>query len=195
MDEISINSLANPQFSLCLKCFNKLKKIYQKFDINGHDCLALYEYDGMMKSLIFQFKGCYDFELKDIFLERFHNFLKLKYHDYYLIPVPSSVEDDRARGFNHVDEVFKTMNLPIIYCIKKTQKMKQSDKSAEERKGISKFLKLEDGINLTSKKLLIVDDIHTTGSTLKACFELLEKCHPSKISALVLCKTRDLDER
>lgn len=189
----SLKSFAKPQFSLCDECAKKLNPKFKKFEISHIDCLSVYEYDENLKSLIYQFKGCYDYELKSIFLSRYLAELKIMFSDYEIVPIPSNKDDDALRGFNHVEEVFKELNLKMIKCISKTEKIKQSDRNSEERKEIEKYLKFDEKVNLDGKKLLIVDDICTTGSTLKAAIKLLESKHPKCIKVLVLCKTKDLE--
>ena len=42
-----------------------------------------------------------------------------------------------------------------------------------------------------NKKVLLVDDIHTTGSTIQACIDLIQPGHPKDIKVLVVAKTKD----
>lgn len=151
--------------------------------------MNIYNYDDTLRSMIYQFKGCYDYELKDTFLDRYRSELRLYYYDYIVVPVPSFIDDDKKRGFNHVFEIFKTLNLPIDRRIEKTVKVKQSDRNSEERKNIGDFLKLTSEESMCGKKVLIVDDIFTTGSTIRSCIKLIKKLNPKKIKVLVICKT------
>ena len=70
LDPIGVN-----KHSLCNKCFNKFNVILEKNKINGIKSFSIYSYDGLIKELIYQFKGLYDYELKDVFLEYFLVFL------------------------------------------------------------------------------------------------------------------------
>lgn len=189
----SLNSLIKPNYSLCDECYEKLFPKWQKFKISNIDCYSIYEYVDDLKSLIYQYKGCFDVELKEIFLDRYNYEIRAFFHGYTVIPAPSNEKDDQIREFNHVEEAFKCLNLPMIKAIYKSEEFKQSDKNSKERSEVYKYLKLKNDINLKGKKLLLVDDICTTGSTLKACISLLKSQKPKVIKVLVLCKTMDIN--
>lgn len=156
--------------------------------------MAIYKYNEGIRELIYQFKGCYDYELAPIFLNRCLNYLKFKYRGYVIVPAPSSKEGDEARGFNHVVEIFKYLDKPIVRNVEKTSDIKQADLSKSERKQISNYLEIKNRYLLTGKNILIVDDVKTTGSTLKAMVKLIKECKPKKIKILVLSRRRE-DEK
>ena len=180
---------------MCKNCSFQLKAKFHKFKIGSINALAIYDYDEMVKKLIYQYKGCYDFELKDVFLYRYKFYLKSIYKKYVVVPVPSSEIDDLKRGFNHVDEIYRTLNLEMYYCLKKTSRDKQSNKSSKNRLKIDKLFIGENIEYLYGKKVLLVDDIYTTGSTISKCLEILKKAHPKKIEVLLIAKTTDLKSR
>ena len=157
--------------------------------------MSLYDYSEFVKKQIYLFKGCFDYEMKDIFLNLFIKELKIYFKGYKVIPVPSYKEDDELRGFNHVLEVFKQMGLDILPVVEKTEHFKQAEKSAKERKSINKYLKLNSAKQLTKDRVLIVDDIYTTGATMKAVINLVEKLHPKEIKVLVLAKTKNKEDK
>lgn len=149
----------------------------------------LSHYTETIKSLIYQFKGLGDIELSSVFFERTAKVLHHYFRSYVLIPVPSSKEGDEKRGFNHVVEMFKSLNLPIIHCLKKIKDIKQADLSKEERMKVKNNLMVVNGEQITGKKLLIIDDIKTTGSSLLASKELLLSFSPKKVLSLVFTRT------
>ena len=173
---------------LCEKCQAELKPVFLNFEIDGIKCVAIYKYDDRIKSLLYQLKGCYDIELAPLFLERFKREYRIRFHDYIVIPAPSDDESNQLRGFNHVQEIFKTLNLKMVTAIKKRTKHKQSDMKKEERKQVYKYLMWDNYITLENKKILIVDDVCTTGSTIKAMISLAKEHHPKVIRVLVLSK-------
>ena len=182
----------NSNLSLCKSCYKKLLPKFINFKVNQYKALSIYQYDEDIKSLLYQFKGCFDIELESIFLERYSIYYRLKYHNYIIVPIPSFSMDDEIRGFNHVVEIFSLLKLPIIRAIIKTEHHKQSDRDHIGRREIGKYLKLDESINIVGKRVLLVDDVYTTGSTIKAAIKLIETQHPKDIKIMVMSKTKDI---
>ena len=111
------------------------------------------------------------------------------------MPVPSSEIDNQKRGFNHVKEVFKNLGLPMVDVLKKVNKEKQSSKTSKDRLKVNKNIESCNIEQVKDKKVLIVDDIYTTGATMFRSIELVKKGKPKVIKVLVLAKTIDLNKR
>ena len=185
----SLFNLAHKDADVCERCFQEIKMHFFKFQVLGYNAISIYRYDEKVQSLLYQFKGCFDYELLNVFFERFSRELSLRYRGYVMVPVPSYKKDDEIREFNHVEEMFKILNLPMRKMIIKTKKVKQATSTSHKRKDIGKHLELIDNSDLSKYKILLVDDVYTTGSTVKACIRLIEKLHPKKIEVLVMSKT------
>ena len=178
----------HPDSCLCNECQKKLIPKEIHFEVDGVKGISIYEYDENIKSLLFQLKGCFDIELAEVFLNRYKGLIKARYLDYVMIPAPSDDESDEERGFNHVIEIFKPTKLPIVRAIRKKQKHKQSDQDYRNRLEVKKYLCFNETINITNKKILIVDDVMTTGSTIRAMISLLKEHNPKKIAVVVMSK-------
>lgn len=183
--------MLHDDYCLCDNCEKKLRPQFISFKHGDVKCLAVYEYDNEMKTLIYQFKGCYDIALSEVFLNHFKRELYYLYKGYMVIPVPSYKTEDLKREFNHVIEIFSSLNLPIVRLIEKTENIKQSSLKKNERANIAKYLKMSNIETVRNKKVLLVDDIHTTGSTIQACIDLVRQGQPKDIKVLVLAKTSD----
>lgn len=167
---------------MCYSCFNKLKIRNKKFKIKGVNGLVLYYYNDFFKDVLFRYKGCYDYILKDIFLEYNLEKLKRKYKGYTLVLAPSNKDSEEKRNFNHLESIFLSLNMPIIKCFKKIKKWKQSDHKYEERANIQNVIKIDKSMLNGVKRVLIVDDVLTSGSTIKMLISLL----PTNIDKKVL---------
>ena len=191
IDDYSLYNFVKKNNLLCEDCFSKLDAKFMTFRIGNVKGLAIYEYTDFIKELIYKFKGCYDYELKDIFLFRYLTFLKMKYYGYYIVFVPSYYIDDQRRGFNHVKAIFESLKLKELDILKKNKRHKQSEQTFKTRKAINKVIEIDENCSLKDKKLLLVDDIITTGSTLQCAIDLLKQKGGKKIEVLVIAKTKN----
>ena len=182
--------LFNAEIPICQACQTEMEPKFIGFSVDGHKATSIYDYNPFIRKLIYQYKGCYDYELHKVFLDRYAKEIKLRYFDYVVIPIPSYKNEDEERGFNHVVETFKSLGINILNIIEKTEKHKQAVSTFNQRKEVYKYLKLNSHPDLSKKKVLIVDDVYTTGSTMKAAIHLVEKLNPKKIDVLVVAKTR-----
>lgn len=191
----SFNHLFNKKTYICNQCKNKIVPRFNIFKIDGVKCFSIYDYDDFFKSLIYQFKGCKDIELAPIFLYDYRLFLQFKYLGYHMVLVPSYYQDDIDRGFNHVNEIFKFIKLKKLNILTKTSHIKQSDGTIQQREKIGDHLAIDKNVDLTNKRILLVDDISTSGNTLKACIKLLKEHNAKKIQCLVICKVKSMDDK
>lgn len=174
---------------LCKNCLNERKPKFEKSKICGYELCSIYEYDDIFRSTLFQIKGCGDIALARSILNPYEKEISLWFKGYVLVPAPSYIDDDEARRFNHVEEIFRSLNLEIQKIFVKKKRIKQSDLSSKERSKVINNLEVKNGYSISNKKLLIVDDVMTTGSTVKAMIKLLEAYKPKKIKVLVCART------
>ena len=181
----------NPNLSLCSECYKRLKPQFIQFFVSSYEGLAFYYYDQDIRALLYQFKGCFDYELARTFLDRYFGTIRLKYLGYTIVPVPSFKEDDERREFNHVEEIFRHIKLPMKKILVKTAHFKQAEHNSRERKEIKKHMAINGKPDIHNLKILIVDDVFTTGSTMRTAIKLVESLKPKDIKVLVMSKTRD----
>lgn len=148
---------------------------------------VLYVYNDFLENLLFQYKEGKDVALREIFFYEYRRWIEHTYRGYTLVLMPSSKEKTQERGFHALHEMVKQLNLPCLQPFYKTANRKQSTLSFAQRQTISSIMKLDPTIKLP-KKILLVDDVCTTGATLQCAYRLLP-LHTMEVRALVLCAT------
>ena len=194
IEQNSFHYLFSRHPTICHDCLLKFGPVLKTFFIEDVECFHLYFYNEKVQELLYQFKGCKDYELRTVFLEYYLSYLNYKFNGYNMIPAPSSQKSDKDRGFNHVEEIFKNLHLKMLKCIHKTKQVKQADLTTKEREKIGEYLVIDD-VDLSHKKVLLVDDVYTTGSTIKAMIKLVRNKGAKRIKVLLMSKTIDLEKR
>lgn len=151
---------------------------------------ALFPYSEAFRSMLFQYKGCGDIELAPAFIGHVIPYFRLWFSGYHFVPAPSSVEHDEKRGFNQIGEILRYYSLPVIDVLRKPFLHKQSDMSVRERVKVKDYLRLVHPEKVEGQKVVLVDDVYTTGATCAACVELLKKAKAKSIRVLVLARVQ-----
>ena len=106
------------------------------------------------------------------------------------VSVPLHESRIKERGFNQTEEIFgewlSENNLPlknILIRTKETPKLYNLGKS-ERVKVLSGVFSAAEQIDLRGQKILLVDDIFTTGTTCKECAKVLKSLGAEKIFVL-----------
>jgi ComF family protein len=114
-----------------------------------------------------------------------------------IIPVPLHKNKYRQRGYNQAELIAKSVAriLNIPYCtdilIKNSETKSQSALARNERlSNIEGSFKVINEKVVYNKKILLIDDIITTGSTINQCSKVLKKAGAGYIIAGVIATTR-----
>ncbi|MDY3823993.1 ComF family protein [Streptococcus sp.] len=156
----------------------------KKGELVAHE--ALYVYDKQMKEYFSRFKFQGDYHLAAVFSRELKQVLK-KYKDYTIVPVPVSEERYQERGFNQVTALLEFAGLPYQNLVLKKDSKKQSSKTKQEHLAGQQIFRLRKNQALPSK-ILIVDDIYTTGSTIALMKTLFTEKNVKKIKSFSLSR-------
>jgi len=180
---------------VCPACLDKFRRLDRHTTISGYPLTILYAYDEFFKSLLYQYKGLYDFALKDAFLPLDLPRLKDTYKHHIVVPAPSASDANTERGFEHCRDIARTFSNHVFTGLCKTRPYKQALLTYEERSHVKDVIAIKNGEFLRHQKLLMFDDVITSGSTMRACISLCETYAPESIDVLVLStKSFDHDE-
>ena len=168
---------------LCIQC--ALRPSIQRFHFQGYPMMTFYQYADIQHVLLAYKRG--DHVLAPIFLSPFRTYLRIRYRGFTIIPVPSHRLHDQQRGFNAVQLAFSSLGLPTQVVLQKTKAQRQGGQRGNQRSLIAESLSLRPGTQLSSRRhYLLVDDIYTTGSTLRSCLHLLQTAGAKRIAILVI---------
>ena len=110
----------------------------------------------------------------------------------FVVPVPLHAERLKERGFNQTELIFEEFlakkNIPLKKILIRrvaTPKLYKYGKEDRQKilKGVFAAIEL---VDLRGKKILIVDDIFTTGTTVSECAKVLIELGAEKVSVLAL---------
>lgn len=173
----------------CRKCS---KEIYDRRAEYCYDCqkrrhlyregVSLFAHKGKIKNAIYAVKYDNKREYLDFFADELIKEEQERIERWnanMLVPVPLYRRKEIKRGFNQAAEFAKCigrrMNIRVesgaIERVRQTTPQKELS-DVQRRKNLEKAFKVNKNI-VKSKKIIIVDDIYTTGSTIDACAEVL----------------------
>lgn len=190
---------------VCKKCEKILKnKLLYKIDNYKNKYFSkhiyVFKYEGIIRSKIIDFK----FNGKSYLAENFAKIILknekiCRFFESYdiIIPVPIHNKRKAQRGYNQSELIAKQIckinnkiNIQNDILIKEKNNVAQSSLNKEQRiqnaKNVYKIINKEKILN---KKIIIIDDIYTTGSTVNECSKILIK--NGAIDVLVLTIAKD----
>ena len=198
----------------CFTDLLHIRHVPQKFLHHVEDVCVLAVYRGGLKSMIYDVKFNEKKEQSKgaaPFLASYNFYMKYDQHNLvngncktvydYIIPVPSSEGKKKTRGYNQVDLFFKKwayslekidkryfLWLDCIYKFDTSNDMWALTNKERHQNIDDAFVIGADyrGVELKDKRILIVDDIYTTGATIEAVAKVLKLYRPSKLDALTL---------
>jgi len=182
---------------LCEDCFS-LIDITEKQYFPFCYCAASYE-NFIVKKLISQFK--YEPYVKELakplaslIIAHLLNLNKAdSFKNYILIPAPLHKKKMKQRGFNQSAEIAKELSrnlmIPVFddVLIKIKQTPSQTELKKEERtKNVKGAFFCQKPEIVKERKILLVDDIYTTGSTIEEGRRALKKAGASEVWGVVV---------
>lgn len=194
--------LKNTQKMICEKCELTFEKIPNqhcqrcyKANIDGvcRDCRlweehgiiihhqAVFKYNAAMKAFFSHYKFAGDYRLRKIFQTYFTHFDT----SWAVVPIPLSKKRYEERGFNQVSAFLEHTVFHDLLI--KSESIQQSSLSRKERLKSKNAFSLIEKANLPSK-VVLVDDIYTTGTTLQHAVKLLKNSGITDIRTFSLCR-------
>lgn len=187
----------------CMKCGKQIISMEQEY---CSDCsekehffkqgVGLFGYDNNIKKSLYRFKYSNQRDYAKFYgagIAARYGYLIRQWKPEVIIPVPMYQIKVYKRGYNQAallaKELGEALKIPVDYKllvrVKNTKPMKElNDK--ERVKNLQNAFKLSENI-VKYKKILLVDDIYTTGTTIDHCSELLLKSGATEIYYACVC--------
>jgi ComF family protein len=158
---------------------------------------AVGEYDGTLREIIHSLKYQQRHSLADglAALMRTAGKPLLNEAD-CVVPVPLHPRRERARGYNPARELARRLGPPVIDAlVRATYTVPQVELPADRRqanvRGVFRLRRPvfnREGSRVKGLRVLVVDDVSTTGSTLDACAAVLKEAGAAEVYALTAAR-------
>ncbi len=197
---------------LCGLCEGKVlhhgKSIYECGGPRPYDVLAAYEYENRLFAVTLVEKLKYKFSqeiagiLGRILYKRFEDFLRgaadsaddgAAHNNFAITFVPIHKKRFLWRGFNQAQMIAKVLadlsGLPFAeYLVKIRNTPPQVGlKRTERLKNLVDVFALQSNVRLP-KNIILIDDVSTTGTTIKECAKVLKDNGAERVVGMVVCK-------
>lgn len=162
----------------------------------GTECISALKYDEMVRAsfLRYKFYGFVSYAEPYAFL--LADCMKNRGLEFDLVTwVPLSKKRKKKRGYDQAELLARDLSRllgldcrAILYKNKDTKAQSLTKDRAERKTNIKDVYSVFDSVYIRDNRILIVDDIVTTGATLSECCSVLKKAGASSVTAVTFAK-------
>ncbi|WP_404404922.1 ComF family protein [Jeotgalibacillus malaysiensis] len=146
---------------------------------------SIYQYNPALKELLKRFKYSGDYVLAGCFQKELTELVKPFMKSAIIIPLPVSAERLKERGFNQTEALLDCamIKYECLLTRENTETSQAKKVKSERHKGENPFKAIR---NLTGEKIILIDDLYTTGTTLRRAAHVLKKAGAGEIRTLTV---------
>ncbi|WP_062108968.1 ComF family protein [Bacillus niameyensis] len=190
----------------CESCSRPLKNVAPKY-IKENKCLdcikweqdpnwtntlekniSLFQYNDFLKEVVARFKFRGDYELAKIFSGELQRQLRTIEYE-MLVPIPLSKERLLERGFNQSEALGQVAGIETDHVLERIHSERQSKKTRKQRLSQQQIFRFcGDKKQVFEKNILLIDDIYTTGITLRHAAKVLKEAGAGQVHAITLAR-------
>ena len=174
------------KINLCYDCIRWEKTGEKKLLGNR----AVFTYNEAMQNFMEEYKFKGDYYWYHIFQKYFEQNIRNYYNSGWIyVPIPVDTLTLAERGFNQATGLLQSLPFDEILKMKEVpERIKQSHKTRKQRLETQQPFEYVDKIDIAGKKILLVDDVYTTGRTLYYAKEILIKKGARDIRSFTLAR-------
>jgi competence protein ComFC len=158
-------------------------------------CAVLYPYSGEVRQSILRFKFGGEKQNADFYAERMAVTRIFSGERFDAVTsVPISKEREKTRGYNQSEliarQVARKIDVPFEECLMKIKDNPEQHrlKKKDRRSNVKNAYRAAES-NLLGKRILLVDDIVTTGATLSECAKVLYGAGVSEVACAAVAES------
>ncbi|MFA6845736.1 MAG: phosphoribosyltransferase family protein [Sphaerochaetaceae bacterium] len=142
-------------------------------------------YQGLLYETVLRFKTGREKQLGKVFAFLFAGMLQGE-SDFALVPIPASKAGLQQRGFDQMNCICRYLPYPWYPLLEQTEMQQKKSLSQEQRLAQKGFSYRKH--HVSQKRLILLDDIYTTGSTMKNGMHLIAKETGKEVRGMTICK-------
>lgn len=203
---------------LCKDCFEKieiesktycpscLKESNQNCPCENRSSIDIFGFatsyqDPLIKNLVYKYKYRFikkmDLNLANIIIAYLKKSSLIKQIDskWILIPIPLHKSRENWRGFNQSQRITNIIGSKLnlttyknLVRIKKTKTQAKALNQKDRKENLSRSFKVNFPQEIENKKIILIDDIRSSGATLEEAAKSLKLAKANKIIAVVIAK-------
>ena len=189
-------------FLLCRSCYNKIKfcessYIVDKKNSDYYICFCLAYYSNIIAELILRLKYKQDYQCGEALGNMMSSMIaKNKLEADIITFVPCTKQALKKRGYNQslllAKAIGDNLRIKVVDCLLKVKDTKDQIGLNEEMRwaNLRDSYKFNSDIDIANKKIILVDDVLTTGATTFFCAQQLMEGNASSVIVLTVAKSR-----
>lgn len=172
---------------ICENCSKSFERVDIKEEGDPIDHVtSIYTYNEPMREYLHQYKFLQDVALAGVFADELRTELSGK--DAIIVPIPMHPQKKIERTFAHIEEMLKAARIPFEDLLLKTNTEVMGEKTKEERLAMRNLFTIKPGSEIQNTTYILVDDIYTTGTTLRQAANVLKEAGASRVEAVTLIR-------
>lgn len=180
---------------VCKKCLSNFVLLNSEYKLdneflNSVDYTILFKLSGAVKTLVYRYKFHKELKLAALISNLFLENINFKEEYDFIVPVPSHKLKIIKNGFLPVYYLTKLLSektkITYLSCLDKKIFPIKEQKKLNKKERLNLTNNIICNQNLEDKSILLIDDIITTGQTLKNSSNTLLKSNAKKVTAYIL---------